>query len=303
MSTWIRACGFTAWNDDAPSVHYAPRRNETPGLPSLLPAWRHGASRLPLTVPFTSGAGHDLPLNARDRSSPNADSRGSAAAAAISRSPLLGSVAPNDLRLLLRGAKSRPFRARQVLFRRGDEPDGLYIVASGQIRITIEEPNGADLTLATFGAGEMLGELSVLDGTRRSATAVATTAVEALFVSIDDFRRWLTTHPDAAWHVLAGLARRMRATDEQIAEIALLSIETRIARRLWEQFTEVAGGSPRPGLRLRLNQVAWASTLGASRESINKQLARLRTAGVIESEGRDVVLLLPDSLRFAADVL
>ena len=170
--------------------------------------------------------------------------RGSVAAAALSRSPLLASVSPGDLRALVRGAKARAFRARQVLFRRGDEPDGLYILVAGQVRVTIQEANGADLTLATFGVGEVLGELSVLDGRRRSATAVATTAVDALYVSVDDFRRWLTTHPDAAWHLLAGLARRMRATDEQIAEIALLDIETRIARRLWQQFTEVAGGQP-----------------------------------------------------------
>jgi CRP/FNR family transcriptional regulator, cyclic AMP receptor protein len=233
----------------------------------------------------------------------HASSRGSVAAAALSRSPLLASVAPDDLRALIKSAKTRAFRARQVLFRRGDEPDGLYILVAGQVRIMIQEANGADLTLATFGVGEVLGELSALDGTRRSATAVATTAVDALYVSVDDFRRWLTTHPDAAWHLLAGLARRMRATDEQVAEIALLGIETRIARRLWQQFAEVAEGQPCPGLRLQLNQVAWASTLGATRESINKQLARLRTAGVIRREGRDVVLLQPDALRFAADAL
>lgn len=230
-------------------------------------------------------------------------SRGSVAATALSRSPLLASVAPGDLRALVRRAKTRSFRARQVLFRRGDETDGLYILVAGQIRVTIQEANGADLTLATFGMGEMLGELSALDGSRRSATAVATTAVDALYLPVDDFRRWLTTHPEAAWHLLAGLARRMRATDEQVAEIALLGIETRVARRLWQQFAEAAGGQPRPGLRLRLNQVAWASTLGATRESINKQLAQLRTAGVIRREGREVVLLQPAALRFAADVL
>ena len=233
----------------------------------------------------------------------DAASRGRAAASALSRSPLLDSVGADDLRALVRSAKARAFRARQVLFRRGDEPDGLYILVAGEVRVVIQEANGADLTLATFGMGEVLGELSVLDGTLRSATAIATTDVDALYVSTEDFRRWLTACPDAAWHLLVGLARRMRATNEQVAEIALLDIETRIARRLWQQFTEVGNGRARAGLRLRLNQVTWASTLGATRESINKQLARLRKAGVIGREGNDVVLLQPDALRQAAEAL
>lgn len=219
----------------------------------------------------------------------------------LAHSPLLAQVSASDLKALVRNAEQRTFRAKHVLFHRGDPPAGLYAIVSGSVRIVIQEADGAELTLATFGVGEILGELSVLDGTPRSATAIAATSTRALYIPADRFRRWLNAHPDVMWHVLSGLAQRLRSTDEQVAEIALLPAETRIARRLWQQCLEAAGGKPAPGLRLRINQVAWAKTLGATRESINRQFSRLRASGVIRREGKEIVLLSPQALRELAD--
>ena len=221
----------------------------------------------------------------------------------LAPSPLLAQVSQTDLRALIRNAEPRAFRSRQVLFHRGDPPAGLYAIVSGTVRIVIQEPDGAELTLATFGVGEILGELAVLDGTPRSATAVAASSLQTLYIAADSFRQWLTAHPDVMWRMLAGLAQRLRSTNEQIAEIALLPIEARIARRLWQQCLEVTGSDPAPGLRLQVNQVAWAKMLGATRESINRQLSRLRAAGVIRREGNEIVLVSPDLLRAAAETV
>jgi CRP-like cAMP-binding protein len=193
------------------------------------------------------------------------------------------------------------FRARQVLFQRGDAPEGLYIMVAGSVRVIIQDAEGADLTLAKIGMGDLLGELSVLDATPRSATAVAISDGDALYVTAEEFRNWLAAHPDAAWQLLAAMAERLRATDEQLAEIALLRIETRIARRLHQLFTESAGGPPYVGARAKLNQVELASTLGATRESINRQLGKLRGAGVLERDGSDLILLDPAALEEAAE--
>ena len=218
----------------------------------------------------------------------------------LSRSPLLARVGVPDLTALVRKGRQQSFRARQVLFQRGDAADGLYTLVAGRVRVMIQQADGGELTLATFGPGEVLGELSVLDGTPRSATAVAISPVDALYITADHFRTWVDTHPDAAWQLLAGLAMRIRSTNEQVAEIALLSVQARIAKRLWQQFGEVASGEVRRGLKLRVNQVEWASTLGATRESINKQLARLKADGVIGREDGELVLLDPVALRDAA---
>ena len=93
----------------------------------------------------------------------------------------------------------------------------------------------------------------------------------------------------------------LRATDEQLAEIALLRIETRIARRLYQLFSESGDGRPQAGSRTKLNQVELASTLGATRESINRQLGKLRGAGVVERDGSELILLDPTALEEAAE--
>jgi CRP-like cAMP-binding protein len=190
-----------------------------------------------------------------------------------------------------------------VLFQRGDPPEGLYIIVRGSVRAIIQDAQGADLTLAKIGMGELLGELSVLDGTPRSATALAITDGDALYVTAEEFRTWLADHTDAAWQLLGAMAERLRATDEQLAEIALLRIETRIARRLYQLFAEAGAGRLQSGSRTKLNQVELASTLGATRESINRQLGKLREAGVLERAGSELVLLDPAALEEAAEAL
>ena len=245
----------------------------------------------------------DADVGAPPRQRPGAGVPSAAAAALASRAPMLARVPPADLNDLVRAAQSVRFRARQVLFHRGDQPDGLYIIVSGRVRVMIQQSDATDLTLATLGAGDLVGELSVLDGTPRSATAVAASEGEFLYVAAADFRAWLTSRADASWELLAAMAGRLRSTDQQLAEIALLRIETRIARRLQQMFGEASHGAPRVGARIQLNQIELASALGATRESINRQLSRLRKAGILEKQGSDLVLVEPAALMLAAESL
>jgi CRP-like cAMP-binding protein len=216
---------------------------------------------------------------------------------------MLSNVAPDDLKDLVRPAQPIKFKARQALFERGDASAGLYIIVTGRVRVSIQQADGTDVTLANLASGELVGELSVLDGTPRNATAVATSDGEALYVPAAEFRAWVTSHGDAAWQILGAMAERLRSTDEQLAEIALLRIETRIARRLHQLFGDASHGMPRAGTHIHLNQIELASALGATRESVNRQLSRLRSAGVIARDGNELVLLNPSALEDSAEAL
>lgn len=220
----------------------------------------------------------------------------------LARSPLLARIDRHDLPALLALAEERSFRAGQVLFQGGDAGDGLYAIVSGEVRVAIEGADGADVTIAMLARGDVLGELSVLDRAPRSATAVAATAVSALHVTNGRFQDWLATHPRAAGPMLAELAKRLRHTDEQLAELALLGVDARLARRLWQRFAEASENrGPAAGAVLRVNQRELASTLGITRESVNKHLARLKAQRIVAIDGGEVTLLEPRALQLLAE--
>jgi CRP-like cAMP-binding protein len=221
-------------------------------------------------------------------------------ASALAGSPLLGAIDRDDLQALVRGARARSWRAGQVLFQRGDEGDGIYAVVSGQVKIVIEGLNGAEVIVRQLTTGDVFGELAALDGSPRTASAIAVTAVQALHITNRGFDEWLEAHPRVARPMLAQLAHRLRTTNEQVAEIGLLDVGMRIARRLWQRFTDDGRIDPRAGARLAVNQGALAAELGVTRESVNKHFARWKAAGVIAVEKGVVVLVDAGALEEAA---
>lgn len=219
-------------------------------------------------------------------------------------SPVLQSVATDALRALIACGHARRFPRHALIFQRGDEPDGLYLIASGQVRVTLDAADGLSITVAVMQAGDVLGELSLIDGAERSATAVAVTRVEALFVPADAFDGWLAAHPEAVRAIARGLAGRVRTTDKQLASIALLDAGTRVRTYLYEGFLAAAGG-PGEGdrTRIRINQTEVGATLGLRRETVNRELRRLADEGAIAIERGSAVLLSPEALRPATSVL
>jgi len=221
-------------------------------------------------------------------------------AAALAGSSLLAAVAPADLQALARAGRVRSWRPGGCLFQRGDPGDGIYAVIAGVVRIVLEGEGGSEVVVRTLRDGEVFGELSVLDGAPRTATALASGAVTALHISAPAFEAWLRERPEAMLALLRQLAYRLRTTNEQVAEIGLLDVETRVLRRLWRRFTEAsADGAPAAGQRLRVNQTLLAAELGVTRESVNKHLARLKARGLIALDRGDVTLLDVAGLRLA----
>src|SRR5207237_328538 len=113
------------------------------------------------------------------------------------RSALLDGVDAAELRTLVSRAKPRAFRRGRIIFQRGEDADGLYIILSGDVRVVLEGARGKEYGLTMITAGDVLGDLPLLDGMGRAATAIAASSVRSLFVSADDFDVWLTQHPRA----------------------------------------------------------------------------------------------------------
>src|SRR5688500_20213875 len=138
-------------------------------------------------------------------------------AALLARVPVFEELAEHDLRRVADVAVPGRFRAGEVIVREGDDSDTCYVVNAGHARALREHADGRQITLATFGPGDIFGELAMFDAERRSATVEATDDLEVLGILGGDMRRLLRRHPDMAVKLVISLGRRLRAADERLA--------------------------------------------------------------------------------------
>ena len=215
--------------------------------------------------------------------------------------PLLARLPEEDVRALASRGRVRSYPSGTVIFQEGDPGDSLYIVIEGSVRIVVSSAKGEEATVALLGPGECVGDLALLDGRPRSASAIAAERSRALVVTREEFSRWLTQRPKAALALLETLSLRVRRTDEALTDFAFLDLAHRLAKRLLDlanaQRDVQARGALAPGARIRTTQAELGSMLGASRESVNKQLNMFAREGWIALSRGSVTLLDPEALR------
>ncbi len=172
------------------------------------------------------------------------------------------------------------------MFREGDASDTCYIVRSGRARAVREHPDGRTITLATFGSGDIFGELAMFEDELRSATVEAVQRTSVVAVLGPDMRRLMVEHPEISIRLVVALGRRLRETNERLAKQSFQTVQSRVAVVLGELVAQaVAAGAPAQEVLLTATQADLAKLAGSSRESASRFLAVLERAGVI-SQGR-----------------
>lgn len=195
-------------------------------------------------------------------------------------------------------AVPRTFPAGTRVFHEGDDSHACYIVKVGSFRVTREHSDGRAITLATLGPGEILGELAMLDGDKRSASAEAVVDGELLALPANDVRALLARHPEIALKLVAGLVRRLRAANVRISRQSFQTVPSRVAGILAQLSREAAAeGGGNGEVTIRMNQTDLAQLAGTSRESVSRFLAELERAGVVRSGRGRVTVLDPPKLR------
>ena len=112
----------------------------------------------------------------------------------------------------------------EALFAEGDAGDRLFVITSGKIKLGRTSGDGRENLLTVLGPGEMFGELSLFDPGPRNATATAVADTTLIGLGSDDLVNWLTGRPDVARQLLRALARRLRRTNENLADLVFLSL-------------------------------------------------------------------------------
>ena len=206
--------------------------------------------------------------------------------ALLSHVPVFSDLEPAELERVADVAVPRSFEPGQAVFREGDASDTCYVVRCGHARAVRSHSDGRTITLASFGPGDIFGELAMFDDERRSATVEAIDSLEAVALLGNDMRRLVRAHPDIAAKLLTALTRRLRAANERLASQSFQTVQSRVAGVLLGLVQQARDEGATDGdVLIQLTQTDIAQLAGSARESASRFLAVLERAGVI-TQGR-----------------
>lgn len=217
----------------------------------------------------------------------------------LEASPLFQSLTLPQLESISKDVQTRRFNQGEIIFREGDPGQVLYLVRSGQVRIFVNGLDGTETSVILFGRpGDMFGELAVIDGLPRSATAVALDETVLYTVSRESFRYHMQRMPQLALNFLKELTHRVRYNTRQMDSLASLPVSQRLARKLLELAQDYGRLEANSVIiDMTLTQTNLASLVGATRESANKILRDFRERGLIWFDNGRITILDADALR------
>ena len=200
------------------------------------------------------------------------------------------------LDVLLALSRQTTVKAREIVCRKGEPGDALFIVISGKLKVTTQSEDGRELILAILEDGETFSEMSLLDGHPRCASVTAVQDSQLLIIKRQDFLTYLEQHPKVSIALLVILSTRLREMDNLMGDMRFLDIRSRLAKtlaRLALQHGRTAGsGSIR--IDLKLSHEDLGNLICATRESVNKQLKQWEGEGVLElSQSSFVIHRMP----------
>ncbi|MBI1759573.1 MAG: Crp/Fnr family transcriptional regulator [Actinobacteria bacterium] len=216
----------------------------------------------------------------------------------LARSGLLQEVDPAAAEALAAQFEYVDVPRGHIIFHEGEPGDSLYIVLSGKIKLGRRSADGRENLVAVMGPSDQFGELSVFDPGPRTATAVAIVDSRLARMAKPALQRWITDRPEIAERLLRVLARRLRRTNNMLADLIFTDVPGRVAKQLLQlasKFGSMDGGHLR--VTHDLTQEELAQLVGASRETVNKALADFASRGWLRLEGKGVVILDRDRLN------
>lgn len=212
--------------------------------------------------------------------------------------PIFGVLGPDLLERLRAHAWQKTFPHGTTIFSKGDAGGSLFVILEGQVKVVSFSPLGKNAVFNILNAGDIFGEIALLDGGERTADVTAVTDCKLMVIERRDFLPLVHSRPDVAQKLIEVLCARLRNTSRQVEEVMFLDLAARLAKTL----LRLLPSDDKPGHnKLVLTQSDIAHMIGASRESTNKQLREWEDKKWIRLERGGLVVLSPDALEELAD--
>ena len=189
----------------------------------------------------------------------------------------------------------KSFGRGESIFFEGDDGDGLYVIATGKVKVYKMSPDGKEQILHIFGPGEMFGEVPVFHGRPFPASSEALVKSQLLFFPRQRFVELLHRNPSSAMNMLAFLSMRLRRFTTQIENLSLKEVPGRLAS-YWLYLHEEQGGADQVTLEISKGQLA--SLLGTIPETLSRIFAKMTEEGLIEVDGRKITIKNREALSY-----
>jgi CRP/FNR family transcriptional regulator, cyclic AMP receptor protein len=211
--------------------------------------------------------------------------------AILRKTPLFASLSDAEMQALASRTTRKRFHKDEQLFAEGDSCTGLFLVASGKVRIFKLSPSGREQILAVEAPGSSFAELPVFDGGNYPAAASAVEDTEVLFISRKDFQNLCREHPDIGLKVIAVVGSRLRRLVGIIEELSFTTVRQRLIALIL-RLAQGSGTPSREGIRVELTKSHQdlAAELGTVRELVSRNLGRLQAEGFLDVEGRKIIV-------------
>ncbi|MBL4619719.1 MAG: Crp/Fnr family transcriptional regulator [Marinicaulis sp.] len=216
----------------------------------------------------------------------------------LKKNPFFQELDEKTFNTLLQSTQPKVLKARQTIFHEGDPGGSMLMILSGKIKISTIAANGKECVLAFFGIGDVIGEITLLDGGARTATAQAMEPSRILELTRNQFMSILESNPQIALKVIDILCRRLRATSRMVEDSTLLAAAPRLARTLLRlsrsHGIETDGGTL---IDLPMSQSMLGAHAGLLRESVNRQLRAWEAKEILKRGDNKITILKIDVLH------
>jgi CRP-like cAMP-binding protein len=208
--------------------------------------------------------------------------------------PLFASLEESGLQEIADLLIDRKFPKDAVIFEDGSIGDYMYVIRSGEVKVTKMSEDGREKILEILGEGEFFGEMALLDRQPRSASVKTTRPCTLLALSRQDFSALLRRDPDISLELIRELVRRIREADEQIRGLLFERVEARTRRLLRRRANEAVPDRPDRRATPPITHQQLADLVGTSRETVTRVLKELKDSGWLEQEGKRYIVRLDE---------
>lgn len=216
----------------------------------------------------------------------------------LKKIPLFGDIGAESLAKVASKVEVREQPRRTVLYMPGDPGTAIFLIAAGRVKISKITRDGKELTLAYRSQGELFGEACLIDGGPREEMAEPMENTTLLEMPRAEFERLVQTHASLGWRMTKALAARRREVEAKIENLIFKDVNSKLAELLLRLGAEHGVEDDRGLLvALKITHQEMANLIGSTRETVSLTLAQFKKKGLVQSDGRKVILVDREGLR------